>query len=129
MAAAIKGYKMKLIMPANMSEERRLAMSAYGAELISVPSGQMEVARDLALQMQAAGEGIVLDQFSNAANPLAHFNVRACISRTLNAAAPPPHACAPAQTTGPEIWNATGGRVTHFVTRCASRSARTCRAR
>jgi cysteine synthase B len=75
MAAAIKGYKMKLIMPANMSEERRLAMSAYGAELISVPSGQMEVARDLAKQMEARGEGIVLDQFSNSSNPLAHFSV------------------------------------------------------
>ena len=93
MAAAIKGYKMKLIMPANMSEERRLAMSAYGAELISVPPGQMEAARDLAKAMEARGEGVVLDQFSNPANPAAHFN-----------------------GTGPEIWAQTGGRITHFVT-------------
>ena len=93
MAAAIKGYKMKLIMPANMSEERRLAMSAYGAELISVPGGQMELARDLAKEMEARGEGVVLDQFANAANPLAHT-----------------------RTTGPELWEQTGGRITHFVT-------------
>lgn len=93
MAAAIKGYKMRLIMPANMSEERRLAMSAYGAELISVPGGLMETARDLAKQMEARGEGTVLDQFSNPANPLAHTN-----------------------TTGPELWEQTGGRITHFVT-------------
>ena len=93
MAAAIKGYNMKLIMPANMSEERRLAMSAYGAELISVPGGQMEMARDLAKEMEARGEGVVLDQFANAANPLAHT-----------------------RTTGPEIYLQTGGRITHFVT-------------
>ena len=93
MAAAIKGYKMKLIMPANMSEERRLAMSAYGAELISVPGGQMELARDLAKEMEARGEGVVLDQFANGANPLAHT-----------------------RTTGPELWEQTGGRITHFVT-------------
>ena len=74
MAAAIKGYKLKLIMPANMSEERRAAMAAYGAELISVPAGQMERARDLAQEMQARGEGLVLDQFGNADNPLGHFN-------------------------------------------------------
>ncbi len=67
---------MKLIMPANMSEERKLSMSAYGAELITVPDGKMEVARDLAKQMEARGEGIVLDQFSNEANPLAHFEAR-----------------------------------------------------
>ena len=76
-----------------VSEERRLAMSAYGAELISVPGGQMEVARDLAKEMESRGEGIVLDQFANAANPLAHT-----------------------RTTGPELWAQTGGRVTHFVT-------------
>ncbi len=93
MAAAIKGYRMKLIMPANMSAERKAAMTAYGAELIEVTQAEgMERARDLALEMQAAGEGKVLDQFSNPDNPEAHY-----------------------RTTGPEIWQQTQGRITHFV--------------
>lgn len=93
MAAAIKGYRLKLIMPANMSSERKAAMSAYGAELIEVTQAEgMERARDLALEMQAAGEGKVLDQFSNLDNPEAHY-----------------------RTTGPEIWQQTQGTVTHFV--------------
>ncbi|VAW62292.1 Cysteine synthase B [hydrothermal vent metagenome] len=93
MAAAIKGYKMVLVMPDNMSEERRASMKAYGAELISVSQQQsMEGARDLALQMQSEGKGIVLDQFNNADNPLAHY-----------------------ESTGPEIWRDTRGQVTHFV--------------
>jgi len=93
MAAAIKGYKMILIMPENMSEERRASMSAYGAELITVTKEQsMEGARDLALKMQADGKGRVLDQFSNEDNLLAHYH-----------------------TTGPEIWQQTGGTITHFV--------------
>lgn len=93
MAAAIKGYRMVLIMPENMSEERRVAMKAYGAELILVPQDEgMEGARDLAKQMEAQGEGRVLDQFANPDNPLAHY-----------------------QGTGPEIWRDTQGRVTHFV--------------
>lgn len=93
MAAAIKGYKMTLIMPANLSEERRASMRAYGANIISVTQEQgMEHARDLALSMQAAGEGKVLDQFSNADNPAAHY-----------------------QSTGPEIWQDSHGKVTHFV--------------
>jgi len=93
MAAAIKGYRMKLIMPENMSEERRASMRAYGAEIIGVSQAQgMEGARDLALKMQAEGQGKVLDQFGNLDNPLAHY-----------------------RTTGPEIWQQTEGRVTHFV--------------
>ncbi|RAU17775.1 cysteine synthase B [Nitrincola tibetensis] len=93
MAAAIKGYRLKLIMPANMSSERKAAMTAYGAELIEVTKEEgMERARDLALAMQAAGEGKVLDQFSNIDNPQAHY-----------------------VSTGPEIWQQTQGRVTHFV--------------
>ncbi len=93
MAAAIKGYRMVLIMPANMSEERRASMRAYGAEIITVSSEEgMEVARDMALQMDAEGKGKVLDQFSNEDNPLSHY-----------------------RTTGPEIWEQTEGRVTHFV--------------
>ena len=93
MAAAIKGYKMVLIMPDNMSAERRAAMSAYGAELILVSKDQgMEGARDLADQMQRDGSGLVLDQFSNQDNPLAHY-----------------------EGTGPEIWRDTWGTVTHFV--------------
>ncbi|WP_250654831.1 cysteine synthase CysM [Alkalimarinus coralli] len=93
MAAAIKGYKMVLIMPENMSEERRASMSAYGADIITVTKEQsMEGARDLAQQMQAEGKGKVLDQFSNEDNLLAHY-----------------------QTTGPEIWQQTGGTITHFV--------------
>ncbi|MFV1872684.1 MAG: cysteine synthase CysM [Oleiphilus sp.] len=93
MAAAIKGYKMILIMPDNMSMERKASMSAYGAEMIFVTKQQsMEGARDLAQKMQAEGKGIVLDQFSNQDNPLAHYN-----------------------GTGPEIWQQTQGAVTHFV--------------
>lgn len=93
MAAAIKGYRMVLIMPDNMSEERRAAMKAYGAELILVTKqASMEGARDLALQMQRDGKGKVLDQFNNFDNPLAHY-----------------------QTTGPEIWRDSHGKVTHFV--------------
>jgi cysteine synthase B len=93
MAAAIKGYKMKLIMPDNSSAERKASMTAYGAELIPVTKDEgMEGARDLALEMQARGEGIVLDQFSNMDNPEAHY-----------------------QGTGPEIWQQTQGKITHFV--------------
>ncbi len=93
MAAAVMGYHMILIMPDNMSEERRAAMKAYGAELISVTQEQsMEGARDLALQMQAEGKGIVLDQFNNPDNPEAHYI-----------------------GTGPEIWQQTQGTITHFV--------------
>jgi len=93
MAAAIRGYRMVLIMPNNLSIERRQTMKAYGAELILVSQQQgMECARDLALAMQARGEGRVLDQFSNDDNWIAHF-----------------------ETTGPEVWRDTGGRVTHFV--------------
>tara|TARA_R110000822_G_scaffold4113_2_gene17569 strand:- start:802 stop:1707 length:906 start_codon:yes stop_codon:yes gene_type:complete len=93
MAAAIKGYKMILIMPDHMSAERKLAMAAYGAELVEVSQASgMEGARDLALAMQAKGEGKVLDQFSNSDNPQAHY-----------------------EGTGPEIWRQTDGRITHFV--------------
>jgi len=93
MAAAIKGYRMILIMPDSMSEERRAAMSAYGAELIGVSREEgMEGARDLADAMQARGEGIVLDQFSNPDNPIAHY-----------------------AGTGPELWQQTHGEITHFV--------------
>jgi cysteine synthase B len=93
MAAAVMGYRMVLIMPDNMSEERRAAMKAYGAELISVTQEQsMEGARDLALQMQEEGKGIVLDQFNNPDNPDSHYI-----------------------STGPEIWQQTNGKVTHFV--------------
>ena len=93
MAAAIKGYRMILIMPEHMSEERRAAMRAFGAEIISVSrQGGMEEARDLALRMERAGQGRVLDQFGNPDNPLAHY-----------------------EGTGPEIWRDTGGRVTHLV--------------
>jgi len=93
MAAAIKGYRMVLIMPDNMSMERKTAMTAYGAELITVTREQgMEYARDLALEMQAKGQGKVLDQFANQDNPEAHYS-----------------------GTGPEIWEQTHGRITHFV--------------
>ena len=93
MAAAIKGYRMILIMPDNSTEERKAAMAAYGAELIEVTQEQgMEGARDLAQQMQSQGHGKVLDQFGNADNPEAHYNA-----------------------TGPEIWEQTGGNITHFV--------------
>ncbi|MDF1780088.1 MAG: cysteine synthase CysM [Alcanivoracaceae bacterium] len=93
MAAAMRGYRIKLIMPANQSQERKDAMRAYGAELIEVSKEQgMEGARDLAMAMQARGEGRVLDQFANPDNPLAHY-----------------------ESTGPEIWRDTDGRITHFV--------------
>ena len=93
MAAAIRGYRMVLIMPDNLSMERRQTMKAFGAELILVTRDQgMEYARDLADSMQAKGQGKVLDQFSNNDNWAAHF-----------------------ETTGPEIWADTSGRVTHFV--------------
>ena len=94
MIAAMTGYRMTLIMPDNLSFERRSSMRAYGAELLLTPSdkGGMEYARDLALEMQARGEGVVLDQFANADNPRVHY-----------------------ETTGPELWHDTGGRITHFV--------------
>ncbi|MGY2185793.1 cysteine synthase CysM [Pseudomonas sp. SDO5591_S426] len=93
MAAAIKGYKMILIMPDNSSAERKAAMTAYGAELILVSQEQgMEGARDLAQKMEAEGRGKVLDQFANGDNPEAHYT-----------------------TTGPEIWRQTQGGITHFV--------------
>jgi cysteine synthase B len=93
MVSAIKGYNMVLIMPDNLSMERRWAMEAYGAQLILVTQEQgMEYARDLALKMQSQGDGVVLDQFSNLDNPVAHY-----------------------EGTGPEIWQDTKGRVTHFV--------------
>jgi S-sulfo-L-cysteine synthase (O-acetyl-L-serine-dependent) len=93
MAAAIKGYRMVLIMPEDLSIERAQTMKAFGAELILTPkSGGMESARDLAERMQAEGKGRVLDQFANADNPRVHY-----------------------ETTGPEIWEQTAGRVTHFV--------------
>lgn len=93
MAAAIRGYRMLLIMPEDLSVERAQTMKAFGAELILTPrSGGMEYARDLAEQMQKDGKGRVLDQFANADNPRIHY-----------------------ETTGPEIWRDTKGRVTHFV--------------
>ena len=93
MAAAIRGYKMVLIMPEDLSIERAQTMKAFGAELVLTPkSGGMEYARDLALQMQSDGKGRVLDQFANADNPQSHFD-----------------------TTGPEIWRDTDGQITHFV--------------
>ena len=94
MIAAMRGYRMTLIMPDNLSAERRASMTAYGAELILTPAskGGMEYARDLAAEMQARGEGKVLDQFANGDNPRVHY-----------------------ETTGPEVWRDTAGRVTHFV--------------
>ena len=93
MAAAIRGYRMVLIMPEDLSIERAQTMRAYGAELILTPkTGGMEAARDLAEQMQREGKGLVLDQFANADNPRVHY-----------------------ETTGPEIWADTAGQVTHFV--------------
>jgi cysteine synthase B len=93
MAAAIKGYRMVLIMPEDLSIERAQTMKAFGAELILTPkSGGMESARDLADRMQAEGKGRVLDQFANADNPRIHY-----------------------ETTGPELWEQTAGRITHFV--------------
>lgn len=93
MVAAMRGYKMILVMPENQSIERRQSMKAYGAELVLTPKdGSMELARDVATKLQAEGEGVVLDQFANSDNPLAHY-----------------------ETTGPEIWRDTAGKVTHFV--------------
>lgn len=93
MAAAVLGYRMVLIMPEDLSVERAQTMKAFGAELILTPkAGGMEYARDLAIKMQADGQGIVLDQFANEDNPLAHF-----------------------EATGPEIWRDTQGQITHFV--------------
>ncbi|MDB5793094.1 MAG: cysteine synthase [Massilia sp.] len=93
MAAAIRGYKMILLMPDNLSIERRQSMAAYGAEIVLTPkTGGMEYARDMAEQMQKEGKGIILDQFANQDNPRAHY-----------------------ETTGPEIWRDTDGRITHFV--------------
>jgi cysteine synthase B len=93
MAAATRGYKMVLLMPDNLSVERRQSMAAYGAEIILTPkTGGMEYARDMAEQMQRDGRGTILDQFANQDNPRAHY-----------------------ETTGPEIWRDTEGRVTHFV--------------
>ncbi|MFC3107167.1 cysteine synthase CysM [Undibacterium arcticum] len=93
MAAAIGGYKMVLLMPENLSVERRQSMAAYGAEIILTPkTGGMEYARDLAEQMQKEGKGIILDQFANPDNSRAHY-----------------------ESTGPEIWRDTEGRITHFV--------------
>lgn len=93
MVAAIQGYKLRLLMPETMSEERRSIMRAYGAEIINVPEADgMEGARDLAAEMAANGEGLVLDQFANPDNPRAHY-----------------------EGTGPEIWADSGQRVTHFV--------------
>ncbi|EIC30793.1 MULTISPECIES: cysteine synthase CysM [Methylomicrobium] len=93
MAAAIKGYRITLIMPDNMSAERRASMKAYGAEIILTPAaGSMEAAIDLARRMEANGEGRILDQFSNPDNPRAHY-----------------------EGTGPEIWRDTQGTITHFV--------------
>jgi len=93
MVAAMRGYKMVLLMPENLSEERRQSMAAYGAKIVLTPkSGGMEYARDLAEQMQKEGQGLILDQFANADNPLAHY-----------------------ETTGPELWRDTAGQLTHFV--------------
>ena len=94
MIAAMKGYRMTLLMPDNLSAERRASMAGFGAELILTPAskGGMEYARDLAMKMQAEGQGRVLDQFANPDNPRAHY-----------------------ETTGPEIWRDTAGRITHFV--------------
>ena len=93
MAAAVRGYRMRLIMPEHMSEERRGVMRSFGAEIVLTPkAGSMEAAIDLAIAMEARGEGIRLDQFSNPDNPAAHY-----------------------ETTGPEIWADTAGTLTHFV--------------
>ena len=93
MAAAIRGYKMVLLMPEDLTVERRQSMAAYGAEIVLTPvKGGMEYARDLAEQMQRDGRGIILDQFANPDNPVAHY-----------------------EGTGPEIWRDTEGRITHFV--------------
>jgi cysteine synthase B len=93
MVAAMRGYKMILVMPESQSVERRQIMAAYGAELVLTPAdGSIELARDVAMKMQAEGEGVVLNQFGNRDNPQAHY-----------------------EGTGPEIWRDTQGKVTHFV--------------
>src|ERR1700674_4922708 len=93
MAATLRGYKMVLVMPEHLSLERRQTMAAFGAEIVLTPkAGGMETARDIAEKMRAEGRGIILDQFANQDNPLAHY-----------------------RGTGPEIWNETNGRITHFV--------------
>ena len=93
MAAAMRGYRMILVMPENQSVERRQTMRAFGAELVLTPrEGGMEMARDVAERMRDEGKGIILDQFANPDNPLSHF-----------------------EATGPEIWEQSGGRITHFV--------------
>ncbi|AWI80260.1 MAG: cysteine synthase B [Betaproteobacteria bacterium HGW-Betaproteobacteria-13] len=93
MVAAMRGYRMILVMPENQSVERRQTMRAFGAELVLTPKeGGMEMARDVAEKMRDEGQGVILDQFGNPDNPLAHY-----------------------EGTGPEIWEQTGGRVTHFV--------------
>jgi cysteine synthase B len=93
MAAAMRGYKMVLLMPENLSVERRQSMAAYGAKIVLTPkTGGMEYARDLAEQMQKEGQGVILDQFANPDNPRSHY-----------------------EGTGPEIWQDTEGRITHFV--------------
>jgi len=93
MASAVMGYKMILVMPENQSVERRQTMQAYGAKLVlTSQEGSMELARDTAEKMQSEGRGIILDQFANPDNPLAHY-----------------------EGTGPEIWNATQKKITHFV--------------
>ena len=98
MVAATRGYRMLVVMPENMSEERRAVMRAFGAELVLTPAaGGMEQAIDTARALEAAGEGLVLDQFSNPDNPRAHY-----------------------ESTGPEIWRDTGGGVTHFVSTMGS---------
>ena len=93
MAATLRGYKMVLVMPEHLSLERRQTMAAFGAQIVLTPkAGGMETARDIAEKMRAEGRGIILDQFANQDNPLSHY-----------------------RGTGPEIWNETGGRITHFV--------------
>jgi len=93
MVAAMRGYRMILVMPENLSVERRQTMAAFGAHFVLTPQkGGMELARDTSERMRDAGEGIILDQFANPDNPLAHYN-----------------------GTGPEIWRDTGGKITHFV--------------
>ena len=93
MVAAMRGYRMVLVMPEHLSVERRQTMAAFGAQFVLTPEkGGMELARDTAERMRAAGEGVILDQFANPDNPLAHYT-----------------------GTGPEIWRDTGGRITHFV--------------
>ena len=93
MVAAMRGYRMVLVMPEHLSEERRQTMAAFGAQIVLTPKdGGMEMARDVAEQMEARGEGRILDQFANPDNPRAHY-----------------------EGTGPEIWRDTQGRITHFV--------------